>query len=77
MGKALGKPICNLPIPEPILNAALRLLGKGDWVDKLCGDLRVDISETKRLLGWKAKMTMEEELEQTAKWWRTRNKSGD
>jgi nucleoside-diphosphate-sugar epimerase len=74
MGKALGKPVRNLPIPQTMLKTGLRLIGKGEWVDKLCGDLRVDISETKRVLGWKPKVTMEEELERTAKWWREREK---
>jgi len=77
MGKALCKPIRNLPVPQSILKAGLRLLGKGDWVDKLCGDLRVDITETKRLLGWRPKVTMEEELERTAVWWKTRNDKKD
>ena len=72
IGKALGKPVRNLPITQSMLKSGLRLVGKGDWVDKLCGDLRVDISETKRLLGWKPKVTMEEELERTARWWRVR-----
>lgn len=70
MGKALGKPVRNVPIPGSFVKLGLRMLGKGDWVDRLCGSLRVDISETKRLLGWKPKVTMEEELERTAKWWR-------
>jgi UDP-glucose 4-epimerase len=74
MGKALGKPVRNLPIPQAALKTGLRLVGKGDWVDKLFGDLKVDISETKRMLGWKPKVTMGEELERTAKWWREREK---
>jgi len=77
MGKALGKPVRNLPLPQSVLKTGLRLIGKGDWVDKLCGDLRVDIEETKRLLGWKPKVTMEEELERTAVWWKTRNDKKD
>jgi len=76
MGKALGKPVRNLPIPQRVLTTGLRLIGKGDWVDKLCGDLRVDISDTKQLLGWKPKVTMEEELERTAQWWRERQGRG-
>ena len=72
MGKALGKPVRNLPIPQGLLKTGLKLVGKGKLVDKLCGDLRVDISKTKQLLGWKPIMTMEEELERTAEWWRSR-----
>ena len=70
IGKALGKPVRNLPIPQTVLSTGLRLLGKGEWIDKFCGDLRVDISETKRMLGWKPKVAMEEELRRTALWWR-------
>jgi nucleoside-diphosphate-sugar epimerase len=76
MGKALGKPVRNVPLPQAALKTGLRLVGKGEWVDKLFGDLRVDISETKRLLGWKPRVTMEEELERTAKWWREREGRG-
>lgn len=72
MGKALGKPVRNLPIPKTVLKTGLRMIGKGEWVEKLFGDLRVDISETKRLLGWRPKTTMEEELARTAHWWKTR-----
>ena len=76
MGKALGRPVRNLPVPKVVLKTGLRIIGKKDWVDKLFGDLRVDISETKRLLGWKPKVTMAEELERTAKWWRSRQERG-
>lgn len=72
MGKALSKPVRKIPIPQTVLKTGLRLVGKGDWVDKLFGDLRVDIDETKRILGWKPKVTMEEELRRTALWWRSR-----
>ena len=76
IGKALGKPARNLPIPEAVLKLGLKLAGKEEWVDEILGDLTVDISETKRLLGWKPKVTMEEELERTAKWWRKRQERG-
>ena len=74
MGRALGKPVRNLPIPAPVLKAGLRLAGKGELVDKLFGNLQVDIEHTKKTLGWKPKVTMAEELERTAKWWRSQNR---
>ena len=76
MKKALGKPVCCLPIPAPVLKAGLRLVGKGEWNEKLFGNLRVEIEHTKRTLGWKPVVTMEEELERTAKWWRSRQGRG-
>ena len=77
IGKALGRPIHNLPIPRVAIRTGLKLLGKGEWTEKLCGNLRVDISETKRVLGWRPKMTAEEELERTAHWWKTRKEKRD
>ncbi len=74
MGRALGKPVRNLPIPAPVLKAGLRLAGKGELVDKLFGNLQVDIEHTRRTLGWKPKVTMAEELERTAKWWLSQNR---
>ena len=71
MGSALNKPIRSLPVSAPLLKAGLRLAGKGEMVDKLFGNLKVDIEHTKKTLGWKPKVTMEEELERTAKWWRS------
>jgi nucleoside-diphosphate-sugar epimerase len=70
IGKALGKSVRNLPIPAPVLKGGLHLAGKGEWVEKLFGNLRVDIEHTKRTLGWEPVVKMEEELERTAKWWR-------
>jgi len=70
IGKALGKSVRNLPIPAPVLKGGLHLAGKGEWVEKLFGDLRVDIEHTKRTLGWEPVVKMEEELGLTAKWWR-------
>ena len=72
IGKALGRPVHNLPIPKVALKKGLKLVGKGEWAEKLCGNLRVDISETKRVLGWRPKTTMKDELERTAKWWLSR-----
>lgn len=70
MGRALGKPARNLAMPRVVLKTCLQIIGKAEWAVKLWGDLKVDISETKRLLGWKPRVTMEEELERTANWWR-------
>ena len=77
MGRALGKPVRNVPIPASALKAGLCLAGKSEFVDKLFGDLSVDIEHTKRTLGWKPKVTMEEELERTAKWWHSCQGRGD
>lgn len=41
-----------LPVPVMILKSIARLAGKGQQVEKLCGNLEIDISYTKTILGW-------------------------
>jgi nucleoside-diphosphate-sugar epimerase len=40
-------------------------LGKGDAVQRLCGNLQVDISKARKLLGWVPPVPMGESLRQT------------
>ena len=69
-GKATGIRLRQAPIPLSILKTGLRLLGKGAWINKICENLKVDIQKTKQSLGWAPIMRVDEELEQTARWWR-------
>ena len=71
IGKALAKPLTNIKIPTALLKLGLRLAGKKEWIEKIFGNQRVYIERTKKTLGWKPKVTMEEELVRTAKWWRS------
>ena len=41
-----------LPVPAWALQVGAALLGKGDAVQRLCGNLQVDISKARNLLGW-------------------------
>lgn len=71
VGKAMGKDVRNVDMPLPILKAGLRLFRRGDWTNKMCKNLKVDIQKTKELFGWSPVVRMEEEMERTARWWRT------
>jgi nucleoside-diphosphate-sugar epimerase len=51
-----------LPIPVPLMTLAARLLGKGAVANRLFGNLQVDSSKAKALLGWKPVVTMEAQL---------------
>ena len=51
-----------IPIPKFILRAALRVVGRKDLVDKLMGDLRLDISKAQELLSWQPTQNMHDEL---------------
>lgn len=49
-----------LPVPVPWLRAVAAVFGKASVVDRLCGNLQVDIAQARNLLGWVPPVTMEE-----------------
>lgn len=66
LSRALGKPDRLLPIPQGWLETALTLVGKRAIAQRLCGNLQVDISKTRDLLGWTPPVSVDEALRQTA-----------
>ena len=62
MAQAAGVPARLLPVPVWVLQAGATLLGKGDAVQRLCGNLQVDISKARSLLGWVPPVSVEEGL---------------
>ena len=65
MAQAAGLPALLLPIPVWALQAGASLLGKGDVVKRLCGNLQVDISKARNLLGWVPPVSVDEGLKRT------------
>lgn len=62
MALTAGVPARLLPFPVWALHAGARLLGKGDSVQRLCGNLQVDISKARTLLGWVPPVSVEDGL---------------
>jgi nucleoside-diphosphate-sugar epimerase len=62
MAQAAGVPARLLPVPVWALQAGATLLGKGDAVQRLCGNLQVDISKARSLLGWVPPVSVQEGL---------------
>ena len=62
MAQAAGVPARLLPVPVWALQAGAKLLGKGDAVQRLCGNLQVDISKARKLLGWVPPISSDEGL---------------
>jgi nucleoside-diphosphate-sugar epimerase len=62
MGRALGKPARLLPVPVWMLQIGAALLGRRDLSQRLLGNLQVDISKTKNLLGWSPPLSLDEGL---------------
>jgi nucleoside-diphosphate-sugar epimerase len=62
MAQAAGVRVHLLPVPVWALQAVAYLLGKGYVAQRLCGNLQVDISKARRLLGWVPPVSVEEGL---------------
>ena len=62
MARAMNRPARLLPVPVWALKAGALLLGKGDAVQRLCGNLQVDISKSRTLLGWNPPISADEGL---------------
>ena len=62
MAQAAGVPARLLPVPVWALQAGASSLGKGDAVQRLCGNLQVDMSKARSLLGWVPPVSVQEGL---------------
>jgi nucleoside-diphosphate-sugar epimerase len=69
LGKELDKPARLLSVPLALLEFAASLLNKRDIAQRLLGNLQVDISKTKELLGWSPPDNVDEGLRKTAEWY--------
>lgn len=66
MAHAEGVSARLIPVPVWALRAVAKLLHKADQVDRLCGNLQVDISKARRLLGWLPPVSVAEGLQRAA-----------
>lgn len=60
MTQAAGKKPRLLPVPVSWLTLAARVMGKQAIIDRLCGNLQLDISHTRQTLGWAPPITVAE-----------------
>ncbi|MFM5676222.1 NAD-dependent epimerase/dehydratase family protein [Aeromonas veronii] len=60
MTQAAGKSSRLLPVPMSWLRLVGKLTGKQAMIERLCGNLQVDISHTKITLGWQPPISVEE-----------------
>ena len=51
-----------LPMPVPLMRIVAKKIGKGLVADRLFGDLRIDSTKAKELLGWSPIVTMDQQL---------------
>lgn len=69
IGKAMGRRVTLLPVPVGLLHLLGGLAGRKAEVARLCGSLAIDISQTRRELGWSPPVTVDEALSRTVDWY--------
>jgi nucleoside-diphosphate-sugar epimerase len=62
MAQAAGVPARLLPVPVWALKAAARVLGSGDAMQRLCGNLQVDSQKARAVLHWTPPVSVAEGL---------------
>jgi UDP-glucose 4-epimerase len=62
MGDALGRPARLFPVPVALLKLGALVINKLGIYQRLCGSLQLDITQTRRLLGWTPPVSVDEGL---------------
>ncbi|BDA59932.1 NAD-dependent epimerase/dehydratase family protein [Shewanella xiamenensis] len=62
VAKGLNKKLIQLPVPVGLLRFAAGLVGKSAMAEQLLGNLQVDSSNAKEVLGWTPPYTMEQAM---------------
>lgn len=63
MAQAMQQSARLLPVPLWLLHAAAGALGKAGAMQRLCGNLQLDISKARTVLGWQPPLTVQQGLQ--------------
>ena len=74
LATAMGQRARLVNVPRAFLQAVGRITGHGPEIARLCDSLRVDVTETRRLLSWEPPMSVEEGLARTVQWFESGGK---
>lgn len=70
MGAALGHPARLFYMPPSVLKLGAQVVNKPGIYQRLCGSLQLDITKTRRLLGWTPPVSVDEGIRCTAEGFR-------
>ncbi|MCC9651531.1 NAD-dependent epimerase/dehydratase family protein [Vibrio sp. MA64] len=62
IAEGMGKKVLQLPIPVWAMHLAGKLTGKSAMIEQLYGNLEVDSSNIKKILGWTPPLTMKQAM---------------
>jgi UDP-4-keto-D-QuiNAc 4-reductase len=71
IARALGQPVRLFYVPPALLQLAGWAAGRGEEVRRLTGNLVVDAARAHQTLGWRPPFTLDQGLEETARWVRS------
>jgi nucleoside-diphosphate-sugar epimerase len=71
IARALARPARLFPCPPSLLRLGLAAIGRSDDAERLLGSLTIDDSDTRQRLGWRPRMTLEDGLAATGRWYRS------
>jgi len=66
LSRAMNAPARLLPVPPGLLKLGAGWMGKGDMAQRLLGSLQVDMTHTRKTLGWTPQITVDEGLRRAA-----------
>jgi len=69
IGTAMGRRVRLPPVPVAFLRLSAALVGRRGELDRLCGSLAVDITQTRAQLGWAPCVSVDEALARTVAWY--------
>lgn len=62
IAEGLGKKVTQLPVPKSVMRLVGKLTGKSTMINQLYGNLEVDSSNIKDVLGWAPPLTMKQAM---------------
>jgi len=69
LADAMNLEVRLIRVPPAVLRLVGRLTGKNEMVDRLCGNLQVDIGKNREILGWSPPFEVEQGLYEMASQW--------
>lgn len=69
IARAMNRRARLWPVPVNILRSCALLAGRADEMERLCGSLVIDMSQTRAELGWSPPLPVDEALMRTAAWY--------
>ncbi len=69
LARLMHRPARLFPAPVGVLRALAAMAGRSAELNRLCGSLAVDISQTRDRLGWSPPMTLDDGLARTVRWY--------